>query len=192
MRRRPPRTRLNCRWVPPTKPASSSTVSRPPTSTAPTPPHPASRAAGAAGGPGRAVAGIGSSTGGGAVVGRGPDVGAVAHAEPRSAATSRVATIPTSAIRPRNGFPPAKVARFRRSAHDTASSRPGNVEKDGGGGMIDIDRILAERYDRRGFMRMAGATTLGAAVLAAGKKAETRGGVTGPSGGPGVHPPLEQ
>src|SRR4030095_10190327 len=121
--------------------------------------------------PGRAVAGIGSSTGGGAVVGRGPDVGAVAHAEPRSAATSRVATIPTSAIRPRNGFPPAKVARFRRSAHDTASSRPGNVEpgnveKDGGGGMTDIDRILAERYDRRGFMRMAGAPTSGAAVLA--------------------------
>jgi len=44
--------------------------------------------------------------------------------------------------------------------------------------MTDIDRILAERYDRRGFMRMAGATTLGAAVLAACKKAGDEGGTT--------------
>ena len=48
--------------------------------------------------------------------------------------------------------------------------------------MTDIDRILAERYDRRGFMRMAGATTLGAAVLAACKKAEDNGGSAGTSG----------
>ena len=58
--------------------------------------------------------------------------------------------------------------------------------------MTDIDRILAERYDRRGFMRMAGATTLGAAVLAACKKAEDNGGATGTSGAPGSHPPIEQ
>jgi spermidine/putrescine transport system substrate-binding protein len=63
---------------------------------------------------------------------------------------------------------------------------------DEGGGMTDIDRILAERYDRRGFMRMAGASTLGAAVLAACKKAETSGAVTGTSGEPVVHPPIEQ
>ena len=39
--------------------------------------------------------------------------------------------------------------------------------------MTDIDHILAERYDRRGFMRMAGATTLGAAVARAGTNAVT-------------------
>jgi hypothetical protein len=58
--------------------------------------------------------------------------------------------------------------------------------------MTDIDRILAERYDRRGFMRMAGATTLGAAVLAACKKAEDNGSATGTSGAPASHPPIEQ
>jgi spermidine/putrescine transport system substrate-binding protein len=59
--------------------------------------------------------------------------------------------------------------------------------------MTDIDRILAERYDRRGFMRMAGATTLGAAVLAACKKAEDDGGATtGTTGQPVSHPPIEQ
>ena len=59
--------------------------------------------------------------------------------------------------------------------------------------MTDIDRILAGRYDRRGFMRMAGATTLGAAVLAACKQAEDNGGAaTGTGGAPGSHPPIEQ
>jgi spermidine/putrescine transport system substrate-binding protein len=59
--------------------------------------------------------------------------------------------------------------------------------------MTDIDRILAERYDRRGFMRMAGATTLGAAVLAACKKAEDEGGTTtGTTGQPVSHPPIGQ
>ena len=33
--------------------------------------------------------------------------------------------------------------------------------------MSDTDRILAGQFNRRGFMRMAGTTTLGAAVLAA-------------------------
>jgi spermidine/putrescine transport system substrate-binding protein len=58
--------------------------------------------------------------------------------------------------------------------------------------MTDIDHILAERYDRRGFMRMAGATTLGAAVLAACKKAETNGGTTTGTSGQAVHPPIGQ
>ena len=58
--------------------------------------------------------------------------------------------------------------------------------------MTYIDRILAERYDRRGFMRMAGATTLGAAVLAACKKAEDDGTTTGTTGQPVSHPPIEQ
>src|SRR6185436_17304848 len=49
-------------------PASSSRASRPATSTASTATDPASRSIGSAGCPGRAVAGIGSSTGGGAVV----------------------------------------------------------------------------------------------------------------------------
>jgi spermidine/putrescine-binding protein len=58
--------------------------------------------------------------------------------------------------------------------------------------VTDIDRILADRMNRRGFMRMAGATTLAAAVLAACKKAETRGGgQTGTAGG-SVHPPIEE
>jgi spermidine/putrescine transport system substrate-binding protein len=57
--------------------------------------------------------------------------------------------------------------------------------------MTDIDHILAERYDRRGFLRMAGATTLGAAVLAACKKAEDNG-TTGTSGAPASHPPIDK
>jgi spermidine/putrescine transport system substrate-binding protein len=57
----------------------------------------------------------------------------------------------------------------------------------------DTDRIFAERLNRRGFMRMAGATTLGAAVLAACKQAEDTGGTaTGTAGGAAQHPPIEQ
>ncbi len=59
--------------------------------------------------------------------------------------------------------------------------------------MTDIDRILAERYDRRGFMRLAGATTLGAAVLAACKKAEDEGGGTATGAtGKTERPPIEE
>jgi spermidine/putrescine-binding protein len=63
----------------------------------------------------------------------------------------------------------------------------------------DLDRLLAQRTNRRGFMRMAGISTLGAAALAACKKAETDqggggGGATGATGTSSgvVHPPMEQ
>jgi spermidine/putrescine transport system substrate-binding protein len=64
----------------------------------------------------------------------------------------------------------------------------------------DLDRLLAQRTNRRGFMRMAGLSTLGAAALAACKKAETgegsggggTTGATGTSSGAAVHPPMEQ
>jgi spermidine/putrescine transport system substrate-binding protein len=56
--------------------------------------------------------------------------------------------------------------------------------------VTDIDRILGERLNRRGFMRMAGTTSLGAAVLVACRKAEERtGGATGKAV---AHPPIEQ
>jgi spermidine/putrescine transport system substrate-binding protein len=46
--------------------------------------------------------------------------------------------------------------------------------------MTELDPMLATRLDRRGFLRLAGVSTLGAAVLAACKKAETTGtGTTG-------------
>jgi len=52
--------------------------------------------------------------------------------------------------------------------------------------------MFAERFNRRGFMRMAGTTTLGAAVLAACKKAEdTSGAATGTSGA-AAHPPIDK
>ncbi|HEY7659528.1 MAG TPA: extracellular solute-binding protein [Actinomycetota bacterium] len=59
---------------------------------------------------------------------------------------------------------------------------------------FDIDRILSERVNRRGFMRMAGMTTIGAAALAACQKAaEDAGGAqTGTGGEPVVHPPIEE
>src|SRR5262245_64577129 len=53
--------------------------------------------------------------------------------------------------------------------------------------------MFAERFNRRGFMRMAGTTTRGAAVLAACKQAdETSGGATTGAGGAVQHPPIEQ
>src|SRR6266496_788139 len=55
-----------------------------------------------------------------------------------------------------------------------------------------MNHFLTERLNRRGFLRMAGATTVGAAVLAACRKAENvGGGATGPSGA-AVHPPIGQ
>jgi spermidine/putrescine-binding protein len=48
---------------------------------------------------------------------------------------------------------------------------------------MDVDRILAERLNRRGFIRLAGMSTLGAAALAACRKAEdTQGGGGGGEG----------
>jgi spermidine/putrescine transport system substrate-binding protein len=41
---------------------------------------------------------------------------------------------------------------------------------------MDLDRVLAERLDRRGFFRLAGMTTIGAAALAACRKAENGDG----------------
>jgi hypothetical protein len=83
----------------------------------------ASRSVGSAEFPGSAVGGMGCSTWAGPVVREGAEIvgWSEAHADPRSAVTSREATIPTSVFRLPNGCPPAKVARFRRSAHDTAS-----------------------------------------------------------------------
>jgi spermidine/putrescine transport system substrate-binding protein len=55
-----------------------------------------------------------------------------------------------------------------------------------------MSHFLTERLNRRGFLRMAGASTVGAAVLAACRKAENvGGGATGPSGA-AVHPPIGQ
>ncbi len=189
IRRRPPCTRLNWRWVPPTNPAWSSRASSAATSTASDAIDEASRSVGSAEFPGRAVGGMGCSTWAGPVV----------RAAPRSSVgrwRTRTRGAPSPAGKPRS--------RPRRSACPTVAlprkwhgsgvrrmiRRHFSLDQpawmDEGGRMTDIDRILAERYDRRGFMRMAGATTLGAAVLAACKKAEDNGGSTGTSGAP--HP----
>jgi spermidine/putrescine transport system substrate-binding protein len=61
----------------------------------------------------------------------------------------------------------------------------------------ELDRIFAQNTDRRGFMKLAGMTTFGAALLAACKKADTGGGggggaVTGATGGTVVRPPIEE
>ena len=53
--------------------------------------------------------------------------------------------------------------------------------------MTELDPFMAQRLNRRGFLRLAGTTTLGAAVLAACKKAETGTGTTGQS-----RPPMEK
>jgi spermidine/putrescine transport system substrate-binding protein len=58
--------------------------------------------------------------------------------------------------------------------------------------MTDFDRILAEEMNRRRFFRMAGVTTVGAAVLAACRRAENNEGGTGTTGEPVTHPPIEQ
>ncbi|HYF12467.1 MAG TPA: extracellular solute-binding protein [Actinomycetota bacterium] len=50
---------------------------------------------------------------------------------------------------------------------------------------MDIDRVLAERLNRRGFLRMAGVTTA-AAALAACRKAQERTGGEGQTGASGV------
>jgi spermidine/putrescine-binding protein len=59
----------------------------------------------------------------------------------------------------------------------------------------ELDRIFAQHTDRRGFIKLAGMTTFGAALLAACKKAEDGGGgggaVTGTTGGV-TRPPLEE
>jgi spermidine/putrescine transport system substrate-binding protein len=57
--------------------------------------------------------------------------------------------------------------------------------------VTDMDPFLARRLNRRGFMRMAGMTTVGAAVLAACKKAENVGG-TATATGAGTHPPIAE
>ena len=64
----------------------------------------------------------------------------------------------------------------------------------------ELDRIFAQNTDRRGFMKLAGMTTFGAALLAACKKADTGGGggggaatgATGATGGTVVRPPIEE
>ena len=53
--------------------------------------------------------------------------------------------------------------------------------------MTELDPFMAQRLNRRGFLRLAGTGTLGAAVLAACKKAETRTGTTGQS-----RPPIKK
>jgi len=61
----------------------------------------------------------------------------------------------------------------------------------------ELDRLLAQNTDRRGFIKLAGMTTLGAALLAACKKAEDNsgggggGGATSATGGTVARPPLE-
>jgi spermidine/putrescine transport system substrate-binding protein len=58
--------------------------------------------------------------------------------------------------------------------------------------MDDLDRLLAERFNRRGFMRLAGASTAGAAFLAACRRAEDDGGPGPGATGPVEHPPIEE
>jgi spermidine/putrescine transport system substrate-binding protein len=54
----------------------------------------------------------------------------------------------------------------------------------------DLDRLLAQRFDRRGFMRMAGASSIGAALLAACRRAEDRAGPRATGGA--ERPPIEE
>jgi spermidine/putrescine-binding protein len=61
------------------------------------------------------------------------------------------------------------------------------------------DDVFGRRTDRRGFIKLAGMTTFGAALLAACKKAETGdgagaggGAATGTTAEPVVHPPIEE
>src|SRR6266545_4246479 len=55
-----------------------------------------------------------------------------------------------------------------------------------------MNHFLTERLNRRGFLRMAGASTVGAAVLAACRKAENVGGGATGTSGAAVHPPIGQ
>jgi spermidine/putrescine-binding protein len=55
--------------------------------------------------------------------------------------------------------------------------------------MRDLDRLLAERFNRRGFMRLAGASGVGAALLAACRRAEDAGG---PRATGGERPSIEE
>src|SRR6266545_5507081 len=55
-----------------------------------------------------------------------------------------------------------------------------------------MNHFLTERFNRRGFLRMAGATTVSAAVLAACRKAENVGGGATGTSGTAVHPPIGQ
>ncbi|MGH2636053.1 MAG: ABC transporter substrate-binding protein [Actinomycetota bacterium] len=62
---------------------------------------------------------------------------------------------------------------------------------------MDLDRVLAERLNRRGFLRLAGMTTVGAAALAACRKAENGdagggGGTSGATGGTATRPPITE
>jgi hypothetical protein len=54
--------------------------------------------------------------------------------------------------------------------------------------MRDLDRLLAERFNRRGFMRLAGASGVGAALLAACRRAEE----AGPRATGGERPSIEE
>lgn len=56
--------------------------------------------------------------------------------------------------------------------------------------MRDLDRLLAERFNRRGFMRLAGASGVGAALLAACRRAEDAGGPR--ASGDGERPSIEE
>ncbi len=62
--------------------------------------------------------------------------------------------------------------------------------------MNDLDRILAQRLDRRRFFRLAGLGGVSAAVLAACRRAETNGGggggPTGATGSTATRPSIEQ
>jgi len=58
--------------------------------------------------------------------------------------------------------------------------------------VTDMNHFLTERLNRRGFLRMAGASTVGAAVLAACRKAENVGGGATGTSGAAVHPPIGQ
>src|SRR5688572_11454827 len=82
-----------------------------------------------------------------------------------------------------------EVAQPRGSAHDTAVVGR-TIE---GGPVNDLDRILAQRLDRRRFFRLAGLGGVSAAVLAACRKAETGGGgPTGATGDTGARPSIDQ
>jgi len=58
----------------------------------------------------------------------------------------------------------------------------------------ELDRLFAQYTDRRGFIKLAGMTTFGAALLAACKKAEDGGGGGGATSTTGgiVRPPIEE
>ena len=59
--------------------------------------------------------------------------------------------------------------------------------------MTDLNRLFAEEMTRRKFFRMAGVTSVGAAMLAACRRAEEgSGGTTTGASGEVVHAPIEE